>query len=34
MRFGFIVVDQAAEYMPYFIYAFSKLNGGYCLGSL
>ena len=28
MRFGFIVVDQAAEYMPYFIHAFSKLNGG------
>ncbi len=27
MRFGFIVVDQAAEYMPYFICAFSKLNG-------
>jgi hypothetical protein len=33
MRFGFIVVDQAAEYMPYFIHAFSKLNGGHYLGS-
>ena len=33
MRLGFIVVDQAAEYMPYFIHAFSKLNGGHYLGS-
>jgi hypothetical protein len=28
MRLGFIVVDQVAEYMPPFIYAFSKLKGG------
>jgi hypothetical protein len=27
MRFGFTVVGQAAEYMPYFIYAFSKMGG-------
>jgi hypothetical protein len=27
MRFGFTVVGRAAEYMPYFIYAFSKMGG-------
>ena len=26
MRFGFTVVGRAAEYMPYFIYAFSKMG--------
>jgi len=26
MRFGFTVVGRAAEYMPYFIYAFSKIG--------
>lgn len=26
MRFGFTVVGQAAEYMPYFIYAFSRMG--------
>jgi hypothetical protein len=26
MRFGFTVVGRAAEYMPYFVYAFSKMG--------
>jgi hypothetical protein len=26
MRFGFTVVGRAAEYMTYFIYAFSKMG--------
>ncbi len=26
MRFGFTVVGQAADYMPYFLYAFSKMG--------
>jgi hypothetical protein len=26
MRFGFTVIGRAAEYMPYFIYAFSKMG--------
>src|SRR5215218_8547550 len=26
MRFGFTVVGRAADYMPYFIYAFSKMG--------
>lgn len=26
MRFGFIVVGRAADYMPYFIFAFSKMG--------
>lgn len=27
MRFGFTVVGRAADYMPYFIFAFSKMGG-------
>jgi hypothetical protein len=26
MRFGFTVVGRAADYMPYFIYAFAKMG--------
>src|SRR5215208_6664850 len=26
MRFGFTVIGRAAEYMPYFVYAFSKMG--------
>jgi hypothetical protein len=26
MRFGFTIVGRAAEYMPYFIYAFSRMG--------
>jgi hypothetical protein len=28
MRFGSLAVEQAAEYVPYVNYAFSKLDGG------
>jgi hypothetical protein len=28
MRFGFIVVDQAAEHMPYFLYRVVEVERG------